>query len=440
MKKKLLKHVYAFMIAIYIFTMTGSFAQAAKTDESKAVGLAGGFVGEEQVFSGAAFAIRSLDDTLYVLTGSLSREPEYAVFLSIDKGYCQIKYEEGAEITSSYGISFWKVLEGTEDNSEGEIAFFDCNYAYQNEKAAVYYLYENGGKYNSASSNMVLKGMDENGFFIVDKYPTGNISYPAPILNDDKELIGILAGSKIALPVLDNSGNFQEETIASKKDATENNNKNSEEEKKISNSETEETTKRDSSSKDSFWNDEIITGIVIIAVSIAAAVIGVIAVKRKKAKKNIQTNAEAPIPNYPPINAGPFVSPVDDVGKTESFDEMNTETYPSIEWEQPKDQKFWLVAKGGYMDGRVYPVENGEITIGREASSNIRYPANTAGVSRVHAKLYWQNGTLMLMDCNSTSGTFLKRIGKLMPMNPVALQSGDIFYIGEKANSFEIKN
>ena len=46
----------------------------------------------------------------------------------------------------------------------------------------------------------------------------------------------------------------------------------------------------------------------------------------------------------------------------------------------------------------------------------------------------------MLMDCNSTSGTFLKRIGKLMPMNPVALQSGDIFYIGEKANSFEIKN
>lgn len=287
---------------------------------------------------------------------------------------------------------------------------------------------------------MVLKGMDENGFFIVDKYPTGNISYPAPILNDDKELIGILAGSKIALPVLDNSGNFQEETIASKKDATENNNKNSEEEKKISNSETEETTKRDSSSKDSFWNDEIITGIVIIAVSIAAAVIGVIAVKRKKAKKNIQTNAEAPIPNYPPINAGPFVSPVDDVGKTESFDEMNTETYPSIEWEQPKDQKFWLVAKGGYMDGRVYPVENGEITIGREASSNIRYPANTAGVSRVHAKLYWQNGTLMLMDCNSTSGTFLKRIGKLMPMHPVALQSGDIFYIGEKANSFEIKN
>lgn len=90
------------------------------------------------------------------------------------------------------------------------------------------------------------------------------------------------------------------------------------------------------------------------------------------------------------------------------------------------------------MNGRVYPVEQNEITIGRDAAMVIRFPADTPGVSRIHAKLYWQGDQLMLMDCNSTSGTFLKRLGKLTPMAPVAVQSGDVFYIGEKANSFEI--
>lgn len=90
------------------------------------------------------------------------------------------------------------------------------------------------------------------------------------------------------------------------------------------------------------------------------------------------------------------------------------------------------------MNGRVYPIEQSEITIGRDASMVIRFPADTRGVSRIHAKLYWQGSQLMLMDCNSTSGTFLKRQGKLAPMAPVAVQSGDVFYIGEKANCFEI--
>ena len=92
------------------------------------------------------------------------------------------------------------------------------------------------------------------------------------------------------------------------------------------------------------------------------------------------------------------------------------------------------------MNGRVYPVETGGVTIGRDASSIIRYPADTPGVSRVHAKLYWQGSQLVLMDCNSSSGTFLKRQGKLAPMVPVVLQNGDVFYIGEKANGFEVRN
>lgn len=101
--------------------------------------------------------------------------------------------------------------------------------------------------------------------------------------------------------------------------------------------------------------------------------------------------------------------------------------------------ELWIAAIGGYMKGRVYPVEKSGISIGRNPDSVICFPKNMAGVSRVHAKLYWQEGRLMLMDCNSTSGTFLKRSGRMEPMQPEEIKDGDIFYIGEKKNSFEVK-
>ena len=46
---------------------------------------------------------------------------------------------------------------------------------------------------------------------------------------------------------------------------------------------------------------------------------------------------------------------------------------------------------------------------------------------------------LMLMDLNSTSGTFIQGFGKLQPMQPVEVSAGSVFYIGEKKNAFVIK-
>ena len=45
----------------------------------------------------------------------------------------------------------------------------------------------------------------------------------------------------------------------------------------------------------------------------------------------------------------------------------------------------------------------------------------------------------MLMDCNSTYGTYLKGYGKLQPQKPVALKNGDAFYLGSDQNGFTIK-
>ena len=104
---------------------------------------------------------------------------------------------------------------------------------------------------------------------------------------------------------------------------------------------------------------------------------------------------------------------------------------------------FWILAKGGYMNGRMYQMDtinHLEITIGRNPGLTIRYPADTAGVSRAHARIYWKGNDLVLLDCGSTSGTFLQRIGKLSPMVPVILKDGDVFYIGEKKNEFEVSS
>ncbi|MEY8391618.1 FHA domain-containing protein [Lachnospiraceae bacterium 45-W7] len=104
-----------------------------------------------------------------------------------------------------------------------------------------------------------------------------------------------------------------------------------------------------------------------------------------------------------------------------------------------QDTQLWLAARGGYMDGRVYAIAQSGITIGRDVSNVVNYPKDVAGVSRTHAKLFWENGRLKLMDCNSSYGTFLKGKGKLSPMNPVEVKTGDVFYIAEKNNRFEIR-
>ena len=106
--------------------------------------------------------------------------------------------------------------------------------------------------------------------------------------------------------------------------------------------------------------------------------------------------------------------------------------------------RFALSCVGGYMDGRIYPIGNEPMRIGRGEGNVIRYPDKWKAVSRKHAEVYWNNGKLMLRDSCSqqVTGTFVEHQGgSVQRMNantPVTLAPGDAFYIGEQTNKFQV--
>ncbi len=149
---------------------------------------------------------------------------------------------------------------------------------------------------------------------------------------------------------------------------------------------------------------------IVLAVGVAVWLI----VKRTKKSEPIQTD------NNEPTQWG------DDVTRLESDIE------PSIV------SQLGLRCHGGYLNGRTYLIPQEGFSIGRDSDNSIRYPAQTPGISRHHVKLFWQNGQLMLMDLDSSNGTYLNQTGRIAPMQPVSLRPGDVFYLGEKLNAFEI--
>ncbi len=163
----------------------------------------------------------------------------------------------------------------------------------------------------------------------------------------------------------------------------------------------------------------ILAVLIILAVIIIAGVAVFVFVSMKNKAKATNKSGES-IPSY-----------TQPAQKRES--EQN-----SLEGQHQGGGSIRLIAIGGYMNGRIYPIDGNEITFGRDQSSTVRFPADAKGVSRKHCRLFWQNGILMLMDSGSSYGTYMQD-GKMQPMKPVAVKSGDIFYIGEKKNCFKIQ-
>lgn len=161
---------------------------------------------------------------------------------------------------------------------------------------------------------------------------------------------------------------------------------------------------------------------IAIGILIGAAV-GLVVLRMKKKKA-------APVPGSDSVVHGPnnkddstILEPVDDI--------------PGNDMPAPAMQLV-LKCHGGYLNGRIYPIPREGLSIGREADNHIRYPVKTPGVSRHHVKLFWQDGQLMLLDLDSSNGTYLNRNGRMPGMRPVVLNPGDCFYLGENKNGFEI--
>lgn len=105
----------------------------------------------------------------------------------------------------------------------------------------------------------------------------------------------------------------------------------------------------------------------------------------------------------------------------------------------PGSVRLSLNVISGPMAGQCYPISDSATLVGRALEANIRYPADTKGVSRKHCQVFWKNGALHIMDLGSTSGTFLRGKGQLQANVPVALTAGDIIYLGSKQVALQLK-
>lgn len=89
-------------------------------------------------------------------------------------------------------------------------------------------------------------------------------------------------------------------------------------------------------------------------------------------------------------------------------------------------QSYQLVVNSGPNPGKVYPLTQDEIVIGRDPTNDI--VINDAEVSRKHARLMLQAGSYILEDLGSTNGTY---VGGQKLMGPHTLRSGELIMLGE---------
>lgn len=88
---------------------------------------------------------------------------------------------------------------------------------------------------------------------------------------------------------------------------------------------------------------------------------------------------------------------------------------------------FHLVMRSGPSVGKVFPLEKGEILIGRDLNNDITI--NDPEISRRHARLYAQGNTYVLEDLGSTNGTF---VGGQRLTGAYPLRIGEVITFGER--------
>lgn len=314
----------------------------------------------------------------------------------------QLQYEE---IASGSNVSLWKLKDVSQANSN---EFADLSYPQCNEKVtAVGFCMTEGNGASVSAVEMTLIGW-ENGIMEADTYPE-NILYPVPLLNAHGEVAGILLEGNIAWDWLGSEEIFYGMESGKQEAQTESGDE-------TADKGTEGTYDEGAGEKGLLGYGGIADN--VLAVGIGSIIAFLIYRKKKTARSKVPVQPDIIQPSEPDRQEKPEPAP------------------EGTDVEKPM---LWIVAKGGYMNGRVYQLEKQEITIGRNMDTDICYPKKTPGVSRIHAKIYWQGGKLMLMDCNSTSGTFVKRLGKIEPMKPEEIKPGDVFYIGEEKNGFEVR-
>ena len=92
----------------------------------------------------------------------------------------------------------------------------------------------------------------------------------------------------------------------------------------------------------------------------------------------------------------------------------------------------------GELRAQVYPLTSAGLIIGREVDCSIRFAAGSAGISRHHCSLRWQQGVPVLVDLDSSYGTYLGDGRRLPPNYPTPVGPGTRFYLANPNNLFQI--
>lgn len=91
----------------------------------------------------------------------------------------------------------------------------------------------------------------------------------------------------------------------------------------------------------------------------------------------------------------------------------------------------------GPLKGQVYQVGDGGLMLGRDTDCAVHFPPDTAGISRHHCAVRWQQGVPVLVDLNSGYGTFLGDGRQLPPNYPVTVGPGTRFYLATPEYLFQ---
>lgn len=90
-------------------------------------------------------------------------------------------------------------------------------------------------------------------------------------------------------------------------------------------------------------------------------------------------------------------------------------------------KRYWLKILTGDKKGEVYPIEQNEVLVGREATNDI--VINDPAISRRHVRINIWNGQIYLEDLGSTNGTYISGSPIL---GSQILQAGDVFGLGRE--------
>lgn len=380
-------------------------ARAASSAEN-AAGVARIGNGEEETFYRAV--LLQIDEQTYGITlmpDNLTQDSE-VVFASVEGKYYHpaevMNYDSngrwvGWTITDDYANETGR-LPQMGDAAEGDI----CDAVYAVSTTEI-----------SGASGIQLGAVldTDNAILQIAGAQGQDIKYPAALLNDNMEVVAVALSDTTAIWL----GTYQQQSTPGSSGGSGGSGGSS--------SGTSSSAPRPRTNSGNKTPLYFAVGIAVIA---AIAVAAILFLKNKKGG----TSAQKVNNTVPHID----VTPDDD--KTAFFPTDNITIRPAP---VPQQQTLWLAATSGYMMGRVYPMENHEITIGRSPTASVPYEDNS--VSKQHCKLYKNaSGQWMLMDCNSRNGTYLERIGKLSPMQPVEVYPGDTFYLGSQKHGFTIKN